>query len=287
MLLESGAVEAKDGAVRFVVLGSGSLGNAAVIEAGGTRLLVDAGFSARQLGLRLERAGVDPESLDGVVLTHEHGDHVKGLRVFLGRFEVPVWATVQTAKVVRRAGCEGGSWRCFEPGQSFELGELEVESFTVMHDAVDPVGFVFRHRGVGIGFVSDAGHAPAQLIERLRGLQGLFLEANYDVKLLAADTRRPFPTKQRISGRHGHFSNEQAAELAVELAHEGLQRVVLGHLSRDCNQPEVAVAAVRGALDTGGWTGVRVDCACQDEASDWFHFQAAAVGGGGVQGELF
>jgi phosphoribosyl 1,2-cyclic phosphodiesterase len=263
------------------------MGNAAVIEAGGTRLLVDAGFSARQLCLRLARAGVEPESLDGVILTHEHGDHVKGLRVFLRKFEVPVWATVQTAEVVRGVGQVGGRWKSFESGQRFELGSLEVESFPVMHDAVDPVGFVFRHGGAAVGYVSDVGHVPALLVERLRGLQALFVEANYDAPMLEADTKRPWPLKQRISSRHGHFSNEQAAELVAQIAHDGLQRVVLGHLSRDCNEPDVAVAAVQAKLEADGWPRTRVECACQDLPSGWLQLDAAPAAGGVVQGELF
>jgi len=263
------------------------LGNAAVIEAGGTRLLVDAGFSARQLCLRLAQTGVEPESLDGVILTHEHGDHVKGLRVFLRKFEVPVWATVRTGEVVRSGGEVGGRWRSFECGQPFELGSLVVETFPVMHDAVDPVGFVFRHAGTAVGYVSDVGHAPALLVERLRGLQALFLEANYDAPMLEADTKRPWPTKQRISSRHGHFSNEQAADLVAQVAHDGLQQVVLGHLSRDCNEPDVAVAAVRERLNTDGWPRTRVECACQDLPTGWMKLDGAPAAGGVVQGELF
>jgi len=258
--------------VKFVVLGSGSGGNASVIEAGGTRILVDAGFSAKQLLLRLDRAGIAPGSLDAIILTHEHSDHVKGLRVFLKNLALRVFATVQTAEVVRQSAGPHTLWTCFEAGQSFGIGDLIVETFPVMHDAVDPVGFVFRHRESSLGFISDVGHAPAQLRQRLDSLRGIYLEANYDPGLLEADTRRPWPTKQRITSRHGHLSNEQAADLAAALAHPGLRHIILGHLSRDCNKPEVACACVRRRLDADGWTAVRVDCVSQDEPTPWFRF---------------
>jgi len=259
--------------VRFVVLGSGSGGNASVIEAGGTRILVDAGFTAKQLGLRLARAGIDPGSLDAVVITHEHSDHVKGLRVFLKKYTARVYATVQTAEVVGETAGPHVRWTSFEAGQSFRIGDLEIESFPVMHDAVDPVGFVFRHRDSSLGFISDVGHAPEQLRRRLDSLRGLYLEANYDPGLLEADTRRPWPTKQRISSRHGHLSNDQAADLAAALAHPGLRHIILGHLSGDCNKPDIACACVRRSLDAAGWAAVRVACVSQDEPTPWFSFE--------------
>lgn len=251
-----------------------------MVEAGGTRVLVDAGFSAKQLCVRLAKAGIAVESLDAILLTHEHGDHVRGLEVLLRRVDLPLMATVQTAEVLRDGGRLGGRWQCFEAGQSFQIGGVWVESFPVMHDAIDPVGFVFRHDGASLGMVSDVGHAPTQLVARLAGLSGVFIEANYEVAMLEADPRRPWPTKQRISSRHGHLSNEQAAELAVGVAHPGLRHVLLGHLSRDCNTPEVARARVRERLVAAGWDGVRVECAGQDGPGDWL---VVNEGGGGEE----
>ncbi len=249
-----------------------------MIEAGGTRVLVDAGFTAKQLGERLGRIGVGLGSLDAILLTHEHTDHVRGLDVLLRRVDVPLVATVQTAAVLRDGGRLGGRWRCFEAGQSFAVGELGIESFPVMHDAVDPVGYVFRHAGASLGFISDVGHVTAQLVDRLGGLCGVFVEANYEPAMLEADRRRPWPTKQRIDSRHGHLSNEQAAELAVRVAHGGLRRVVLGHLSRDCNSPALARARVRERLAAAGWAEVEVDCAGQDGPGEWLVVEAAGAG---------
>lgn len=249
--------------MRLAVLGSGSGGNAAVIEAGGTRVLVDAGLSARQIRRRLELLDIPPESLDAVLLTHEHGDHVRGLRVLAKTLPLPVYATPATSLIVRELA-ETVRWRTFESGARFELGDLAIESFAVPHDAVEPVGFVFRAGGRSIGLLSDTGHVTAAMIDRLREVPTLFVEANYDDALLEADTRRPWSTKQRIASRHGHLSNAQAAELVAELAGSGLRSVVLGHLSRDCNTAETATAAVAA-------TGVEVTCAGQHEPTTWSH----------------
>ncbi len=253
--------------MRFAVLGSGSGGNAAVIEAGGSRLLVDAGLSARQIVRRLRLMGIDPASLDGVLLTHEHGDHVRGLRVLMKSLSVPIYATPMTREVVREQ-VAGASWKIFECGATFVFGGLSVQSFAVPHDAVEPVGFVFRCEERSVGLVSDSGHVTPRILDALRGVESLFVEANYDDALLEADTRRPWSTKQRIASRHGHLSNAQAAALVADLAADGLRRVVLGHLSRDCNTPEAALAAIRGVVP-------EIACACQDEPCGWH--EAAAV----------
>ncbi|MCH7224808.1 MBL fold metallo-hydrolase [Haloferula sp. A504] len=253
--------------MRFAVLGSGSGGNAAVVDTGKTRVLVDAGLSARQILRRLEMMGISPASLDGILLTHEHGDHVRGLRVLMKSLAVPIYATPMTREVVREQ-VGAASWKIFESGAGFSLDGLTIESFAVPHDAVEPVGFVFRSEERSFGLVSDSGHVTSRVTDALRGVEALFVEANYDDGLLEADTRRPWSTKQRIASRHGHLSNAQAAALVAELAPDGLRRVVLGHLSRDCNTAEVALAAVRGAVP-------EVACASQDEPCGWHEGPAA------------
>lgn len=255
--------------MRFAVLGSGSSGNSTVIEAGGVRLLVDAGLSAKQLVTRLQAIGVQPSSFHGILLTHEHGDHIRGLRVLLKQMQVPVYATAATARVVKDTGIEGATWKIFDAGQPFRIGAVEVEAFAIQHDAVDPVGFVFGHADHRFGLLSDAGFVTRGMVERLRGVHGLFVEANYDDDMLEADMKRPWSTKQRISSRHGHLSNAQAAALVAELAHPGLKRVVLGHLSRDCNAPEVAISALRLCLDSAGHRHIELHCACA-EVSPWW-----------------
>ena len=259
--------------MRFAVLGSGSGGNAAVVECSGLRLMIDAGLSAKQLAVRLELVGIDPASLSGILLTHEHGDHVRGLKVFLKQYPLPVFTTPATARVVRETGIEGGKWKCFEAGQEFSIGEITVEPFAIQHDAVDPVGFVIGNAILRLGFLSDAGFITRSMTERLRGLAGIFVEANYDEDLLEADTKRPWSIKQRISSRHGHLSNSQVTELIREISHPTLSQVVLGHLSSDCNTPEIITHRLRSCLTELGHHHVGLHCAGQHEPSDWFEFQ--------------
>lgn len=256
--------------IRFAVLGSGSSGNSAVVECGGMRLMIDAGLSAKQLILRLDDLGIAPDSLGGILLTHEHGDHIRGLKVLLKKHPLPVFSTASTAHVVRESGIEGAVWKTFESGQSFAIGDAVISSFPIQHDAVDPVGFVIGHRSRRLGFVSDAGHVTPCMTEHMRGLHGLFIEANYDDDLLEADTRRPWSIKQRISSRHGHLSNHQVGELLKEIAHRELRHVVLGHLSSDCNQPDVATRHLRSRLDAAGHPQVQLTCAHPDQPSGWF-----------------
>jgi len=256
--------------MRFIVLGSGSGGNSAVVECGGLRLMIDAGLSGKQLSLRLDQVGIKPQSLDGILLTHEHGDHTRGLKVFLKQNSLPVYTTAATARVVRETGIEGGKWKIFEAGQAFSLGATHIETFAIQHDAVDPVGFVVGDDTRRLGFLSDAGFVTRSMTDRLRNLRGLFVEANYDEDLLESDTKRPWSIKQRISSRHGHLSNTQVADLIQEIAHPALDRVVLGHLSSDCNTPEIILSRLRKCLAETGNGHVALNCASQDEPSEWF-----------------
>lgn len=241
-----------------------------MVECGAVRLLIDAGLSAKQLGLRLQQVGIDPASLTGILLTHEHGDHVRGLKVFLGKHPVPVFSTPATQKVVRMSGIVGGHWKTFETSQAFRIGDTLIRSFAIQHDAVDPVGFVINHGDRRLGFVSDAGFVTRSMTDCLRDLHGLFVEANYDEALLEADTKRPWPIKQRISSRHGHLSNEQVEGLIRDIAHPALGRVVLGHLSSDCNTPEIILGRLQQCLGELGHHDVGLHCACQDQPSEWF-----------------
>ncbi|MES2996457.1 MAG: MBL fold metallo-hydrolase [Verrucomicrobiota bacterium] len=254
--------------IRFVILGSGSGGNSAVVECGKTRLLVDAGLSAKQIILRLAQVGIPPETLAGILLTHEHGDHVRGLKTFLSKYPLPVYATNRTAQVVREM-ITGSTWRTFESGTEFLIGEITIRSFTVHHDAVDPVGFVLEYATRRFGFVSDAGHVTRSMIDSLRDLHVLFIEANYDDDLLMLDTKRPWATKQRISSRHGHLSNSQVEELLREISHPALRRVVLGHLSSDCNKPDLVLGRLTACVAALGHT-VSLHCAIQEAPTEWF-----------------
>jgi phosphoribosyl 1,2-cyclic phosphodiesterase len=266
------------GMLEVTILASGSAGNAALVRGGGTRILLDAGLSARRLTDRLAACGVAPESLDGIVLTHEHGDHTAALRVLCAKREIPVYANRMTAAALEAGPMAGyRNWRFFANGAAFSVGGLTVESFSVPHDAVDPVGFLIRSAAATFGLLTDLGHATQLVIERMREADALFIETNYDDDLLQRDTRRPWSVKQRISSRHGHLSNRAAAEVVGELAAGRLGSVLLGHLSRDCNSAELAVAAVAAPLERVGRGQVPIFCAAQETVSPAFAIGSAAA----------
>ncbi len=252
--------------VQFTILGSGSSGNCAYLEAGETRLLIDAGFSARQIRERLASIGRAPEGLTGILVTHEHGDHIQGLGTLCAQLEVPVYANRFTREAIEKDFPKTRfQFRVFETGADFALGEVHVQTFSVPHDAMDPVGFILETAGGNLGFLTDLGHVTKLILERVRRAHVLVLEANYDLKLLQDDTKRPWGTKQRILSRHGHLSNDAAADVAAELVATELGRIYLGHLSRDTNRPELALKSVGGRLAKLGATQITVENTSQDQ----------------------
>lgn len=255
----------------LTVLGSGSSGNCAVVRTDRTRLLVDAGLSARRIVQRLEQVGLRIEDLDGILLTHEHQDHTYGLEMLCRKYEIPLLATPLTQEVLARSAFVKGrpKWKLMQTGTSFEFQDVRIECFPVPHDAVDPVGFVIQDEESRLGVLSDVGFITNLIRDRLRGAHSLFIEANYDTHLLDADTKRPWSIKQRISGRHGHLSNDQTADLVRELAHGDLHHIVLGHLSDDCNDPDMVRQRIHAVLHEAGVKEVRVHCAARHEPLPW------------------
>jgi len=265
------------------MLGSGSAGNSALVATRHCRILIDGGLSARQIVLRLEQCGVTPEQLDGVLITHEHGDHVCGLEVLSRKFSVPIYCNALTAEAIRSSSRPTGlkrhkNWRIFRTGASFSICDITVESFPVPHDAVEPVGYTFHAGLSALGYITDLGHATRLAIERLRQVQTLVIETNHDEKLLQNDPHRPWPVKQRIQSRHGHLSNAAAASVIAQLLPGKINRVVLGHLSRDCNSPELAAGTVRAELEKCGRRDVEIFCAAQLEISPRFAIGATRGG---------
>jgi phosphoribosyl 1,2-cyclic phosphodiesterase len=257
------------------MLGSGSAGNSALVASTHCKLLVDGGLSARQLVLRLEQCGVMPEQIDGVLLTHEHGDHICGLEVLCRKFDVPIYCNALTAEAVRSGYtfervAAATNWRIFATGSEFSICDITVQTFPVPHDAVDPLGFAFHAGSGSLGFITDLGHVTKMIVERLRQVQTLVIETNHDEKLLQNDTHRPWPVKQRIQSRHGHLSNTAAASVIGELLPGKVERVVLGHLSRDCNTPKLALETVRASLAKHGKLNVEIHCATQFEITPQF-----------------
>ncbi|MBI5388622.1 MAG: MBL fold metallo-hydrolase [Verrucomicrobia bacterium] len=244
--------------MQLTLLGSGSSGNCAYLETGETRLLIDAGLSGRQIRQRLLSIGRAPEGLTGILVTHEHSDHVQGL-TGLAKLRLPVYCNRLTREAIQASLQVQGDFRQFETGNTFDLGDTVVETFAVPHDAYDPVGFLIRTAGGNIGVLTDLGHATKLVIERVRQAHVLVLEANHDVAMLQNDPYRPWSLKQRILSRHGHLSNEAAAEALEQIVSAELRHLYLAHLSRDCNKPELAHRVVSERLGRLGASHVHVE----------------------------
>jgi phosphoribosyl 1,2-cyclic phosphodiesterase len=249
--------------IQLTILGSGSAGNCAYLETDQARLLIDAGLSARQIRQRMAPLGRAPETLTGILITHEHSDHIAGLAGLAERLNVPIYCNHLTKAAMEAQLNIKVNAQIFATGGSFEIGDVTIDTFSIPHDAYDPVGFLVRTAAGNIGFLTDLGHATKLVVERIRAANVLLLEANHDVKMLQDDPRRPWSLKQRILSRHGHLSNESAADVAEQILSSSLRRLYLGHLSRDCNRPELALQAVAGRLERLGGTHVWVEPASQ------------------------
>ncbi len=250
--------------MKLSVLGSGSGGNSTFVRGGNTRVLIDAGFSARSVARRLEELGVDPDSIDAIVVTHEHGDHTAGVGVYARRHGTPIYMTDGTRAACARLLRGSETVVAYRPGRPFTIGDLRVEPFLTVHDAIDPVGVavVDECTGLRLGVATDLGRPTVQIRHALSACDVLVLEANHD-ELLLHTSRYPASVKRRISSSHGHLSNQAAARLAIELMHPGLAGIVLAHLSSECNRPELAREVVGGALEKAGWQG-HLDVAVQE-----------------------
>lgn len=254
-----------------ITLASGSEGNATLVRNESTAFLVDAGLSARQLETRLQAMGNSAEQLSGILLTHEHGDHTSALKVLLARHPcLPLICNPHTARALRESGLVHEAWKLFETGSEFPLGSFAIRAFSVPHDAADPVGFRISSNGSGFGILTDLGYATRLVFEMLRGVRALLIETNHDEALLQNDSRRPWSVKQRILSRHGHLSNSAAARVLAELE-APLEHIILGHLSRDCNSPQLALDSVARAVALAGCSArPGIHCARQDEPGPAF-----------------
>lgn len=249
--------------MRFAMLGSGSRGNATLIEAGGTRVLVDCGFNLGVTESRLERLGVEPGSIAAVLVTHEHGDHLGGVARLARRHDIEVWMTPGTYSAWGDRRVE--RTRQFSPHQAWDIGALRVEPYPVPHDAREPCQYVFSCRGLRVGILSDAGAVTPYMRMMLDGCDALMLECNHDAAMLAGGPY-PYRLKHRVGGSLGHLNNGQSAELLRGVDCSRLQHLVLTHLSETNNTPELALAAARDALRAApGW----LVCAHQDEGLGW------------------
>ena len=255
--------------VRSWVLGSGSRGNAVLIECGdGAHILVDAGFSPTTLARRLEEAGIAPESIEAVVLTHEHADHARGAAAAALRWGWALYATAGT--IAECPALVDADVRSFEPGGTLSLGSVDVETVAVSHDASEPVAVVVSSRKTGsrTAIAYDLGQVDQPLRRLLHDIDVLVLEANHDAGMLRAG---PYPpsVQRRIAGRTGHLSNDAAARLARDCAGAGLGELVLAHLSANCNEARIALGTVANVLAPTAFRG-RVHVAPQDQVAGPF-----------------
>ena len=251
--------------MRFCCLGSGSDGNGLLVKSGSTRILVDCGFTVAETVLRLNRAGVAPESLAGIVVTHEHADHMGGVRPFASRFGIPVWLTYGTLHAAngKMAGLAG--LHPFDGHDPFAIGDIEVFPIPVPHDAREPVQYAFGDGARRLGLLTDIGTLTPYVAEALSGCDALVLECNHDPALLAAGSYPPL-LKARIAGHQGHLSNEASADLLRSIDCSKLQHLIAAHLSRDNNRPELARGALAGALGCSeDWIGI----ALQSTGFEW------------------
>ena len=252
--------------LRFAVLGSGSKGNAVVVESRGRRILIDAGFSGREITRRLRRLGIEPRDLEGIVVTHEHGDHLRGAPTLARKHRLPVYGTVGTLSQGRWKGPE--ERRVIRSGRPFELAGMEIEAFDIPHDAREPVGLVVTGEGgARLGVAGDLGCRSRLAWARLREVHGLLLETNHDLEMLR-NGPYPWSLKQRVAGRHGHLSNADAVEGLPELLHDELQFVVGYHLSETNNLPSLVAALLGETLDRAG-SAAEVVISSQREVSGW------------------
>ncbi len=267
--------------LRFCVLGSGSSGNSIVFDCDGQRLLVDAGFSCRELERRLKGVGLEPNGFAGIVLTHEHGDHVRGAKRFARRHGVPIVATEGT---LRGASLYHALPRTISltPGRPHQLRSFRLEPFAVPHDAREPIGLVVESEsGHRVAVIADVGRRTASLWKNLHSVDALILEANHDVEMLRSGPY-PWRLKQRIAGGRGHLSNEEAGRGIRELLDGRLRTVVLYHLSKINNLPILAEEAVVAELERAG-ANIDLHVSGQDEPTPWVEFgieEAAATAGG-------
>lgn len=249
--------------MRFALIGSGSKGNGTLIEHGRTRLLIDCGFTLRETETRLQRLQQEPASLDAILVTHEHGDHLRGVGLLARRYGVPVWATRGT--VNGNLPGKVPTLNLFDVHQKLTIGDIEIQPFPVPHDAREPCQFVFSDGNRRLGLLTDTGSSTPHIHASLSGCDALILECNHDPQMLA-DGPYPSGLKKRVGGAYGHLSNAQAAQILTDIETGRLQYLVAAHLSDKNNTPALARQALAGAL---GCRPREIEVACQEQGTDW------------------
>lgn len=263
----------------FVTLASGSSGNAALVSCGQTHILLDAGISARRITTALRALGVDPHQLSGVLITHEHTDHISGLTTLTKQLNLPVYATAPTLDALARkipAIAQNRLGRFFAPGESFPLGELWVEPFATSHDAACSVGYAINGDDSRLVLCTDLGYISPQVKQAVAGCDLLVCEANHDEEWVRTGPY-PYYLQQRVLGRRGHLSNEAGAQLALLAAQNGAHTILLAHLSEENNTPAHALEVVGRTLRQAGFGDtVTLEAAPRKEPGRVYHLSRSS-----------
>lgn len=249
---------------KFCALASGSKGNSLFLGTKHTKVLIDAGLSARMMKKKLEEINVDLSEIDAIVITHEHSDHIRGLVTLGCKMNIPVLANSDTAKAIYEIIGAAPKFKIFSTGEIFEFGDIEFDPFSIPHDAVDPVGFIVKVNSSKIGICTDLGFVTPIITSKLQGCHHLYVESNHQVEMVHA-CPRPIIYKQRVLSRLGHLSNVQAQELIRQLLHADLKGIQLAHLSSECNDPILAQKMIEECIEQ---REISVSIAHQDQISD-------------------
>ncbi|MBP5609392.1 MAG: MBL fold metallo-hydrolase [Lachnospiraceae bacterium] len=261
--------------MRMMSIASGSSGNSIYVGSDNTHLLVDAGISGKRIEEALNRIGISASELDGILITHEHSDHIGGLGVMHRRYGLNVYATPLTIEAMKRDKSLGKvDWETFIPinaGETFSIKDINISSMSISHDAADPVAYRFAYGDIKTAVVTDLGEYNEREINFMSGLSAVYLEANHDIRMLQTG-RYPYQLKQRILGKRGHLSNEASGRLLTAILNDKMQRIFLSHLSHENNMPELAYEAVRMEVEMSdtAWHGddFPIDIAKRDEMSE-------------------
>ncbi len=235
----------------FCPLASGSKGNCIYFGTDHTKVLIDAGLSAKAITAKLAEINVDIHDIDAILITHEHTDHIQGLKVLAYKMGIPVFANHETAKGIVETFHDCPKFKIFSTGETFEFGDLEIHPFSIQHDTMDPVAFTIKTNSLKLGFCTDLGFVTTLVENQLRNCDYLYLEANHQPSMVHA-CARPMVYKQRVLSRTGHLSNEACGKLLSQIAHPNLKHVHLAHLSSECNTPETAIQVIQGILKDHG-----------------------------------
>jgi phosphoribosyl 1,2-cyclic phosphodiesterase len=242
--------------LRFASLGSGSEGNALIVNVRHSLLMMDCGFGLAETERRLARAGIVPESLDAIVVTHEHSDHIGGVARFARKHKIPVWVTHGTARLLNEGSISPAMIHYVDPHRAFSVGDIHVTPFLVPHDACEPVQYVFSDGEARLGVLTDTGTITDHIGSTLSGCDALVLECNHDLDMLMSG---PYPAnlKKRVAGRFGHLDNMSAASLLTAIDCSRLKHILAAHLSKQNNLPQLATAALAQALSCSqDWIGI-------------------------------